>query len=249
MEAFKQILKQGRKPDRLQTDKGSEFLNRTFQKFLKQQRIHFFVSQNEDIKASIVERFNRTLKEKLWRYFTYKNTLTYTGVLNDVVSSYNHSYHRSIKARPVDVNVSNQESVWQTLYASSDNKKKKKKKKKKEREEKRRLNAGDIIRISKSRRAFKKGYLPSWTEELFTVSRVQKTSPVTYVLKDASGEELEGSFYEEEIQKVGKKRVFRIENILNTRQKNKKRQYLVKWLGYPSSFNSWVFEEDIEKTT
>ena len=74
------------------------------------------VTQNEDIKASIAERFNRTLKEKLWRYFTKKNTLRYREPLPYLVHAYNHSYHTSIKGNPAEVNTSNQEDVWQTLY-------------------------------------------------------------------------------------------------------------------------------------
>lgn len=70
---------------------------------------------------------------------------------------------------------------------------------------------GDRVRISKARRTFKKGYLLSWTEELFTISRLKKTTPPTYVLKDDNGKELEGTFYQEEVQKVGDKQLYRIE--------------------------------------
>ena len=72
--AFEHIFAQGRKPLKLQTDKGTEFLNKPFQKFLKEEGVEFFTTENEDIKASVVERFNRTIKEKLWRYFTKKKT-------------------------------------------------------------------------------------------------------------------------------------------------------------------------------
>ena len=71
--AFKTILAEGRVPKSLQTDKGSEYLNRTFQQFLKDKNILFFTSNNET-KACVVERLNRTLKTKTWRYFTFKPT-------------------------------------------------------------------------------------------------------------------------------------------------------------------------------
>ena len=189
------------------------------------------MTENEDIKASIVERFNRTLKEKLWRYFTKRNTLRYVETLPQLVRSYNHSHHRSIKTSPADVTLANQEQVWQTLYGQSSGMKKRRVP----------LQVGDRVRISKSRRVFKKGYLPSWTEELFTISRVKKTTPVTYVLKDDHNEELEGTFYQEEIQKVGQKQVYRIEKVLEHRTgTDGRREYLVQWFGYPSSFNSWL---------
>ena len=89
VEAFRNIFAQGRKPLRLQTDKGTEFRNNTFQSFLKSEKVDFFVTENNDVKASIVERFNSTLKERLWRYFTRKIILRYAEVLPSLIRSYN----------------------------------------------------------------------------------------------------------------------------------------------------------------
>ena len=99
------------------------------------------------------------------------------------------------------------------------------------------------------RRVFKKGYLPSWTFELFTVSQVKNTHPVTYNLKDDHDEELKGTFYEQELQKVGAKEVYQIESVLDYRQVRKgQKEYLVKWLGYDPSFNSWIPESALVKS-
>jgi transposase InsO family protein len=92
-DAFHVIFKSGRRPIRLQTDKGTEFTNRVFQKFLKEHHVHFFTTYNEETKASIVERLNRTLKIKMWKYFTHRETLTYVEVLSEMVASYNHTVH------------------------------------------------------------------------------------------------------------------------------------------------------------
>ena len=92
---FQSILDLGRSPEMLQTDKGTEFLNRNFQSFLKERNIHFFTT-NSELKASVVEHFNRTLKTRMWKYFTAKNTLVYINILQDIVYGYNNSYHRSI---------------------------------------------------------------------------------------------------------------------------------------------------------
>ncbi len=97
------------------TDKGTEFINRKFQKFLKEHNIRLFTTHNET-KASIVERFNRTLKGKMWKCFTAKNTLKYVDILQKLVKSYNHSRHRSIGIRPVDVNKDNENVVWERFY-------------------------------------------------------------------------------------------------------------------------------------
>lgn len=236
--AFDTIFKQGRKPSKLQTDDGTEFTNRAFQAFLKEKGVGFFTTKSET-KASIAERMNRTIKDKLWRYFTRKNETRFVDVLPKLVRAYNRSYHRSIKRAPADVDISNQEDVWQTLYGQPFTK-----------TVKRKIRIGDRVRISKTRRVFKKGYLPSWTEELFTVSRLRQTTPITYILKDDHGDELIGGFYTEEIQKVGQKEVYKIESVMKHRIGPKgERQYLVRWLGYNPSFDSWIPESALETYT
>ena len=117
VEAVRKIFAK-RKPINFQTDKGSEFVNKTFLNFLKEEFVHFFTTENEDIKASIVERFNRTLKEKMWRYFTKTNKFRYIHVLDRLLRNYNHSYHRSIRMAPIDVKLDNQEIVWNNLYGT-----------------------------------------------------------------------------------------------------------------------------------
>ena len=65
------------------------------------------------------------------------------------------------------------------------------------------ISIGDKVRVSKyKRRVFDKGYTPNWTEEVFTVDKILLTKPVTYKIVDLLGEEIEGSFYEKELQKA-----------------------------------------------
>ena len=100
---------------------------------------------------------------------------------------------------------------------------------------------GDKVRISNLTRPFKKGYLPKWTEEIFTISSRISRRPPVYKVKDYDGEEIEGTFYEEELQKVTKTdQVYRIERVLKKRKRNGKMEYFVKWFGYPDKFSSWV---------
>ena len=113
--AFEKILKGRRRhPNRLQTDRGKEFYNRTFQRWLDEQGIQHF-STEWDAKASVVERFNRTLKERLYRYFTAANTLQFDDVLPELVQGYNATRHRSIGMAPQDVTWDNEEAVWKRL--------------------------------------------------------------------------------------------------------------------------------------
>jgi len=238
LEAFKKILKMSnRQPEKIHADRGSEFINRKFQAFLKQKNIGFYHTNNET-KASIVERFNRTFKQRMYRYFTWKGTLKYVDILQDLVDSYNHSYHRSIKRTPASVNKSTADEVWKTLYENSVLKRLPYK-----------FKVGDQVRISKMKRMFEKGYLPNWSEEIFTISKRIPRNPPVYKLQEFDGDELEGTFYEQELQKVetqGDDEVYKIEKILKTRKRGKTIEYYVKWLEYPDKYNSWINKKDIE---
>ncbi len=233
--AFQKILKSGRKCKRLQSDQGREYTNKKFQKFLKDNKIEFFTTFNEETKASVCERFNKTLKSKLWKYFTKNSTLKFLDVLDDLVWSYNHSWHRSIQMEPSQVSRLNQEEVWQRLYGRSLPKSKKCT-----------LKPGDLIRISKYKGKFEKGYLPSWSDEIFYVNKVLNTQPPRLKVEDEAGSVLKGSFYTWEVQKITKQdRVYRINEILKERVRNGRKQVLVSWKGYPSSMNSWIGIKDL----
>ena len=133
------------------------------------------------------------------------------------------------------------ERVWVNLYESEERKNKASRKPT--------LSAGDRVRISKARRIFSKGYRGRWSKEIFTVKKPLRTTPVTYVIEDAGGDELRGSFYERELQRVIPPTYFDIETILDSRKgKGGKREYLVKWSGYPASFNSWTLGELVKMT-
>ena len=230
VDAFQHIIERGRKPLLLQTDKGTEFLNRLFQTYLRKNNIYFFTTHNET-KASVVERFNRTLKTKMWKYFTANNTYHYVKVLPDLLSAYNHAFHRSIKTAPASVNASNAEMVRQNLYGPVT----------KYQDDAFKFNVGDTVRISMAARPFRKGYLPNWTTEVFTISSRIPRRPPVYRLKDYDGEQLEGTFYEYELQRIIKEDdLYTVEKVLKTRRRRGKTEYFVKWLGYPDKFNSWV---------
>ena len=233
-DAFERILQADAAGCRmLQTDKGTEFLNTTFQQMLQRHNIHFYTSENDDIKASVVERFNRTLKTKMFRYFTFKNTRRYVDVLQQLVDSYNATHHRSIGMSPDEVNVDNEQLVRARLYPPKSSK-----------TLRWRYAVGDTVRIVASRHTpFAKGYTAKWTRELFKIVSRLPTVPVTYALVDLAGEPIKGKFYESEIQKVTPNERFTVDKILKTRRgADGKVTYFVSWLGYPSKFNSWVDE-------
>lgn len=225
VKAFQKI--KNRTPLRLQTDKGTEFLNRKFQAYLKKKKIHFFVTHNAETKASVVERFQRTLKQRMWRYFTYQKTERYIDVLNKLVQGYNASVHRTIGMAPKDVTIENEWKVSQRLPKDIPKKK---------------HDIKSTVRLALDKqKAFDKGYWPNWTLETF---QVKPSVGSRYKLIDGNGELLEGSFYPEELQEVNedKDEAYVIEKIIERRGKN----ILVKWKDYPASFNSWIPESTVE---
>ena len=114
LEAFKKIVSDT-KPLRLQVDKGSEFYNKEFLNYCKTNNIRIY-STNSELKACVVERFNRTLKEKKYRYFTHIDSKKYIDVLDELVISYNNTYHRSIKRTPNQVKKADEAEIFQNLY-------------------------------------------------------------------------------------------------------------------------------------
>lgn len=237
VKAMQEIFnKSNRKPYKIQGDKGKEFVNKTFKQFLKDHHVTFFSTENDDIKASIVERFNKSLKNKMWRYFTYSRNKRYIDRLDNFVTSYNNSKHRTIGMAPSDVDKLDEVELLRKMYDFPLRSK-----------TKLMFNVGDIVRIVMTRRPFKKGYTAQWSEEMFKVTRKIKSNPTTYEVTDLMDEPIEGTFYPQELQKVAihKDKDYVIESVLRTRKRNKKTEYFVKWRGYGPKFNSWVLKEDV----
>jgi hypothetical protein len=222
----------------LQTDKGKEFFNARVASVLDKYNTHHFTSENEVIKASLVERFNRSLRNRIHRYLTAKSSKNFLGALPGFVDAYNDTEHKSIGLTPNQVDESNQREVFNRLYESGADKKALKILNP--------LEIGTFVRITKAKGAFERGYTPNWTREVFKIKKVLSSErPTVYVIEDYNGEEIKGTFYRQELQRVKEPKVYEIEKVLRTRRRAGKTQHLVKWLGYSDSFNSWVDEKDM----
>jgi len=188
-EAFESILKtSGRKPMYVASDSGKEFLNKSFQDFLLYQNIHHYTSKSdESTKMSNVERLNRTVKTKLWKYFAKNDTLRWIEPLPKIIHGINHSINRMHGMRPVDVTMDNEQEVRAKLFGQPVMINKFK------------FKIGDVVRISKYKHTFEKGYLPNFTSERFIICKRMKGNPATYRIKDLQGEEIDGIFYSEEL--------------------------------------------------
>ena len=182
-EAFAELFKK-ETPQLLQTDKDTEFINKKTQALLKTHNVKWFTAENLT-KAQMVERFNRTLEDRIHKYFTANETKRWIGALQDLVHNYNTSYRRTIKVTP--------EEALQDPYQVQENTQ--------EPEQARtpKFKPGDYVRISKHRKTFKRGYEANCTDEVFIVLEAHKTDPPTYEIVDIRANKIIGTFYEDEL--------------------------------------------------
>ncbi|MCP3662257.1 MAG: DDE-type integrase/transposase/recombinase [Gammaproteobacteria bacterium] len=227
----------------LQTDAGKEFYNQHMRQLLERYRVRHLSVNNPDVKAMVVERVNRTLRDRIYRYMTKKNTYSYLPVLEKLVDGYNRAWHSKIKMAPVDVTLENWKDVYLNVYrperVSSDA----------GGGRKTAFRVGDTVVIQKKKDLFEKGSSYNWTDEYFLVSKVVRGNPNYYYIKDTLGEEFTGQkFYARDLQLVRPNldTWMRIEKVLKRRRVGRvDEEQLVKWLGWPSKFNSWVRAADM----
>ena len=169
--------------------------------------VELYSTENEG-KSSVIERFNRTNKEKLFRFLSPNNRRKYVDILDLLVEQYNNTIHSSIKMTPKEASLKEDEhKLWRNLYPEFGCKTLTPK-----------FSIGDHVRITKKKKIFDKGYTHRWTEEICTISKIQLTIPVTYKITDYNGKEIQGSFYEQELQKT-KQYTCRIEKIIEQHRK------------------------------
>ena len=256
---FDRVIREGEHtiPKVLYTDQGTEFDNKAVKALLNSYPIPPRLHQGySKMKASLAERVQRTIKSRLWKHFPATGSYRWVDIIDDIVQSYNHSRHSSIKRTPASVNKSNEQEVWDTLYGDWDKARSRFEQESDEaiKESYYKFKVGDVVRLSKQGTIFSKGYLPQWSHEWFKIRARDPGPPQYYRLEQYDGKErLDGTFYKEELQKVEAKDIkntrFRIEKIISRVQdpNNKSRKLvLVKWFGWPDSYNEWLPESEVK---
>jgi len=213
-------------PNLLHVDQGREFYNKHFEALVKKHNIKMY-STFSAVKASIVERFNRTLKQRMFKEFTSRGSRDWITILPSLIDDYNSSTHRTIGMTPVQADAD--PTRVELKYAV-------------EKTVKTKFNVGDKVRISVYKGVFTKGYLPNWSTEIFTVIKVNKTTPATFILQDYTGRPISGGFYAEEIRKTMLPDDYLVEKVIRT----KGRRVFVRWLGFTDEHNSWINKSDLK---
>lgn len=199
---FKSIFQEDERiPFYLQTDQGKEFENKTVRTFLLQSGVNKQFSVKSAYKAALVERFHRTLRGRMWRYFTAQQTRRWIDVLPDLLDSYNNRSHTSLYGHTPSQMVADKgeiatrQHVRETRIDTDDRRRK--------RRHRPELKIGNSVRLSVAPSIFQHGYTPNWTAEIFKIILVDNnSSPTMYRVVDEQGEVIEGKFYREELQKV-----------------------------------------------
>ena len=231
---FEKIFEKN-KPKYIWSDKEPAFFSKEMQQFFKNNNVKIYHT-NSHLKAVVIERFNRSLRELMMKHFTKNNNTVWYNILPKLIKTYNNRYHSTIKMKPIQVNKNNEKYIKENIYTYNKTTKNPK------------FKINDLVRISLKRRDLfdKPSANIKWSEELFKVHSINKSNVITYKIKDLNDEIIEGIFYERELQKSKNiSGVYIIEKII---QKNKNK-YLVKWRGYSNKFNSWIDKDDIIKYT
>lgn len=220
----------GQPPKNLQTDHGKEFYNKEFAALLKKFNINHYSSYS-DLKSSIVERCNRTLKGMMWKRFSLQGSHKWLDILPQVVNKYNSTVHSTTGLKPKNVTRRHTNLLLNTVYSKVKTIDPRKPK----------FKVGDSVRISKYRAVFDKSYEPNWSNEIFTVIKVRLTNPRTYLLKDYTGDDIKGSFYDFELQRTKHPHTYLVEKVLKRRGNS----MFVKWLGFSKKHNSWITKKNV----
>lgn len=202
------------------------------QKWLSEQGIHNYTTTAK-VKAPNVERFIRTLRKVFGRYFTWTENNRWIEFLPKFISNYNNRLHSTTKCRPLDLAMDPMlipKNTTNVPLMTSWNL----------------PPIGSFVRLNVNRGIFEKEGEGTWSTEVFLVVRNKLNQPIPMVvLEDLNGEEIEGSFYPEEVQSVEWDGVKEAEEVLETRNVDGVTEYLVAYKGWPDEFNEWTREEPV----
>jgi hypothetical protein len=228
------------RPMRIYSDLGSEFRNKLVEEFLENEDIHKLQASSPFNKASLAERAIRTLKQRLYRYFSQNKTLKWLDVIDNITNAINNSISRVHGIRPNDVTFENAKYVWRQIYGNGLSLKDRKKKPK--------FSIGESVRLSRGmKRLFEKEIMPPWSDHIFEIDEIKNLSnPIVYKIRNDKGQKLKDSYYGEELSKVRKEADTedKIEQTFRKRlRKDGTYDVEIKYVGEPGKY--WLHETEL----
>ena len=191
---------------------------------LREEGIQFQLCRDPDVKCTVVELAQRTIRDRLYKYLTYKNTFRIIDVLSKFVRAYNDTVNSTTGMAPSRVTDSDVLSIWRRMNRRS----------RRIRVTKVKFNVGQHVRISKEKMKFAKGGEQTFSTEIFRITKVVERKPrPVYELEDLNKTPIGGQFYAEET-------TYKIDKILEKRVRRGIREYLVRCKGYGKDFDSWI---------
>ena len=182
------------KPNRFSSDQGNEFniKHPAIYQLLVDKMGMIIFTLKAPLKASMVERFIRTLKGRIERHFTENNTKRWVDVLQEISDGINNTVNRSIGMEPNNVSFENRDQIFRKLYGGTP-------------PIECRFSVGDLVRLPLDKNIFTKGYKAGWTKELYRVKRVLRTNDLCYYeVEDLTGERLPKKYYNQDLNLVVK---------------------------------------------
>ena len=238
MNCFKDILnKCGKPPKRLNSDRGSELICKKFETFLKDQNIFHYLAYSIR-KCPIVERFNLSIQNLLYKIMTYNRSLQWSEYIDQAMDIYLHRNHATIGMSPLEAEKEeNGDKVRENLLSFFH--------KRGLRRRKPKFRVNDTVRIWKKRGTFQRGYDENFSREYFKIYEVKTNLPVPrYILVDSKGEMIKGAFFQDELVKFSPSDVFEIQ-VLNKRGSGRRMEYLVHYIGYPKHMDEWISKKKL----
>ena len=229
---FQKIFNE-RKPKYIWSDQESAFFSKEMLQFFEDNNVKIYHTHSH-LKAVIIERFNKSLRELMMKSFVKNNNTVWYTILPNLINIYNNRYHQTIKMKPKNVNKLNEKHIKNTVYNYDITNKKPK------------FKVNDLVRISLKRRALfdKPTGNIKWSEQIYKIYKINKSNVITYQLKDMNNEIIKGQFYTKELQLTKNTTG---EYIIEKMLKTNKNKIFVKWRGYDNSFNSWINKNTVTK--
>ena len=198
LDGFKDVVLSNNKvyPAYIWSDQGKEFKNKLMSKWCADNNIEQYSTYGNS-KSCIVERFNRTMKNIMWKWLFAHRTYRYIDELPEFVKFYNNRKHRSIQMTPLqaqNLDDTGINKLWLHQYSNV-----------KTNPHEPKFNIGDIVRLNLAKETFKKSYDGNWSHNLYRITKILNTIPWTYNVETLDGEEVLGGMYEPELQKSASK--------------------------------------------